>query len=410
MDDSSTVEIRSLEADEIDAFVFACDTAFGTRAGSEALDKQRGLFELERAVVAVDGRDIIGTGRAHSFEMTVPGGKAPAAGLTSIAVLPTHRRRGVLTHLMRRQLDEVRERGEAVAILTASEGSIYGRFGFASAVPAASWELAHHTSGFSRRVEPSGDMRLASRDEAFPTMATVYDGIRTGHPGLLARYGRWWDQRFPDTPTAGAAGPLFYAIHSSEAGEADGYVVYRVEHASDEGGPAGTVHVAELMAADTGAYAALWRYCLDIDLITSVRASLRPVDEPLQWMLADPRRLQLRVRDHVWLRIVDLPEALVARGYHGTDRMVLQISDDFCKWNAGKVELISSPEGIECGPVSDPADLTLDVEDLAAAYLGATSFTTLARAGRVIERTPGALARADILFRTGYMPWCSTTF
>jgi predicted acetyltransferase len=410
MESAPSVEVRSLEADEIDAFVDACDTAFGTRAGADELEKQRGLFELERAVVADDGRRIIGTARAHSFEITVPGGTAAAAGLTSLAVLPTHRRRGVLTELLRRQLDDVRDRGESLALLTASEGSIYGRFGFASAVPSASWELAHHTSGFSRRSEATGDMRLAGRDEAFPVMAIVYDAIRDSQPGLLARYGRWWDQRFPDTPSVNGAGPLFYAIHSSEEGAPDGYVVYRVRQASDDGGPSGTVHVAELMAADTGAYAALWRYCLDIDLITSVRATLRPVDEPLQWMLADPRRLQLHVRDHVWLRIVDLPEALVARGYYGTDRLVLQVSDDFCKWNAGKVELISSPEGIECGPVSDTADLLLDAEDLAAVYLGGATFSALARAGRVVEGTPGALARADILFRTNHMPWCSTVF
>lgn len=407
---AATVDVRSLEADEIDAFVAACDTAFGTRAGAEDLEKQRGLFELERAIVAHDGSSIIGTARAHSFEMTVPGGKSAAAGLTSISVLPTHRRKGVLTDLMRRQLDDVRDRGEAVALLTASEGSIYGRFGFAAAVPTASWQLARHTSAFSPRVETRGDMRLVTREEAIGVMSGIYDRVRPSQPGLLARYGRWWDQRFPDTAAAGRGRPLFYAIHADEGGEPDGYVVYRIQQASDEGGPAGTVHVAELMAADTGAYASLWRYCLDLDLVTSVRTTLRPVDEPLQWMLADPRRLQLRVRDHVWLRIVDLPEALVARGYYGTDRLVLQVTDEFCKWNAGKVELISGAEGIECGPVSDPADLVLDAEDLAAAYLGGTTFSALARAGRAEERTSGALARADVLFRTERMPWCSTTF
>ncbi len=191
----------------------------------------------------------------------------------------------------------------------------------------------------------------------------------------------------------------------------DGYITYRVARKWDLGLPTGTLLIEDLITTTSEAYAALWRYCLSMALVTSVRTSNSSIDEPLRWLLADPRRLRvLRQKDDLWARVLDIPRALSARRYMATDQLTLEIVDTFYPAQTGCYALEGSPAGATCRPTDGAADLRLDVADLGAVYLGGVRFSTLARARRVTELTEGALRRADALFAAEQVPWCATTF
>ena len=185
-------------------------------------------------------------------------------------------------------------------------------------------------------------------------------------------------------------------------GRVDGYVRYRTKD--------GTLIVMELMSVTDAAHAALWRFSFDVDLMASTEAWARPVDDPLPWMLADPRRLKRTPMDGLWVRLVDVPGALSGRTYSVSGRVVLGVRDSFCAWNEGRYELEGGPEGARCRPTDAEPDVELSAADLAATYLGAVSFTTMSHAGRVEERTAGALRLADAMFATELKPWCPFSF
>ena len=166
-----------------------------------------------------------------------------------------------------------------------------------------------------------------------------------------------------------------------------------------------TLIVMQLLAAANEAQASLWRFCFDIDLMASTEAWDRPPDDPLPWMLADPRRLKRSLEDGLWVRLVDVAAALSARRYAAQDRLVLEVRDRFCGWNDGRYELEGGPDGTVCRPTTAEPDIVLSAADLAATYLGTVAFTTLSHAGRVEERTQGALLRADAMFATQLQPW-----
>ena len=209
----------------------------------------------------------------------------------------------------------------------------------------------------------------------------------------------FWDLGFADLEQwRGGATASFFVTYEEE-GRCDGFASYRMNHSD------GTLRVDALLAATDNAYGSLWRYCLHVDLISSVRAMMRAVDEPLPWMLADPRRLERSVRDQMWLRLVDVRAALSNRRYVQSGRVVLEVQDPFCPWNEGRIELEGGPAGAECLPTQASPDLSLSAADLAAVYLGAVRFRTLAQAGRVEEHTPRALQLADTMFATLGQPW-----
>ena len=196
-------------------------------------------------------------------------------------------------------------------------------------------------------------------------------------------------------------GGLFYAAYEVD-GRIDGYAIYRSNRP--------TIMVTELMATTREASAALWRFCFDLDLMSNTEAIKRPLDDPLPWMLLDPRRLQRTVRDGVWLRVVDVAVALEQRSYSEAGRLTLQVRDELCDWNNGRFELEGSAEGARCRTTAAPPDLTLDISGLASSYLGTVSFTTLAGAGLADEHTPGALHRADRMFAVQHQPWTPFNF
>ncbi|MGQ0670116.1 MAG: GNAT family N-acetyltransferase [Actinomycetota bacterium] len=404
------IEIRTIRDDEFDDFVRALNAAFSGEMRPDELELERRVSEPDRTLAAFDGDEIIGGAAAVSFELTVPGGVIPSAGVTSVGVKPTHRRRGVNSALMRRQLDDIRAGDEPLAVLYASEGGIYGRFGYGLGSFMATIDLEEGRSAFIRGYRPAGRVRLLERGPAFEAMAAVYERVRPESPGMLARTPDWWEIIFQDAEhNRDGASPYFFALHESDEG-LDGYAVYRVKHDWPGEISHSVMSVDELVAVTPRAYADMWRYCFDVDLVSRVKCWNRPVDDPLLYLLAEPRRLRMTVRDGLFVRLVDLPKALEARRYATADRITLEVRDEFCPWNDGRYALEGGPDGAVCGPTTKTADLALSVTDLGASYLGGAEFPTLARAGRVVEETPGALRRADAMFRSDPAPWCPNMF
>ncbi|MCI0439380.1 MAG: GNAT family N-acetyltransferase [Chloroflexi bacterium] len=403
------IEIRPLAPDEVDAYIYADAYGFGddVSALETIMDIARKGIEVERVLCALDGGKIIGAVSTHPYEISVPGGSLPLGAISNAFVFPTHRRRGILTTLMERQLKNVHERGEPLSALTASESLIYGRYGYGIGAFSERWSIEKQHTAFAHSPEWKGRTRFVGPDEVMTLFPEVYRRATAGRPGVMQPPSWAWERVALDPPGPWRRGgtPLFYVVYEEDS-RVDGYATYRLR--GDRG--SSKTAVRELMAVTMSAYAALWRYCFDIDLRARTEANNRPVDDPLYWMLADPRRLERVARDFLWLRIVDASAALSGRRYMTSDGLVFEVKDSFCPWNEGCYELIGGPDGAECRPSRKRPDLALWAADLSAAYLGTVRFTTLARASRVDEHTRGALLRADAMFASELQPWCPYDF
>jgi predicted acetyltransferase len=403
------VEIRVLQEHEIEPFARSVARGFLGDFRPEYLEHYRPLFELDRNLAAFDGDFVAGTAGIFTFQMTVPGGIVPTAGVTRVTVQPTHRRQGVLTALMRRQLEDVRERGEPLAALWASESIIYGRFGYGLAADHVELKVERNRTALAHRVPARGRVRIVTKEEARSAWPGVFDRVRLDQPGAMNRSGAWWDRILRDLEHERHGFSAHVHATYEENGEPQGYLLYRTKDDWTGGLPAGAARLEELMAASPAAYSALWEYALNLDLIGVIEAESRPVDEPLYWMLADPRRLGRSQQDALWLRIVDVPGALSARKYSGEGSVVFEVRDAFCPWVAGRYELQASPGGGKCTRTDRSPTITLSAADLAAIYLGGARLQTLARAGRA-EGEPDALRHADEIFAWPTLPWCPNHF
>lgn len=405
--------IRPCGEADLPAAVRAVQGAFSARPSDAVIDEARAFLEPDRTLVAVDGDRIVGTAGALSLHLTVPGpAVVPAAGITFVGVLPTHRRQGILTALMAHHLDDARARGEPVAALMASEATIYGRFGFGVAVSVCAVEIERAHAAFRRPLDLAGRLRMLEPAGMASTLPLVFDGYRRHQPGEVTRSPAWWAGRLADREEhRGGAGVRMAAVWEGTGGEPEGYLTYRVRSDWDGGLPGHVLEVEELVALTAEARAGLWQFCLGVDLVRVVRARNVPVDEPLRWMLTDARRLRVTSSsDFLWVRLLDVGAALAGRAY-GTDASVVIDVADGAGSGAGRFRLRGGPSGeAACDRTDRAADLALDIAHLGAAYLGGVRFGTLARAGLVDELTPGAAARADTLFAGTPAPYCCTQF
>ncbi len=362
------------------------------------LERFRIIFELDRSLAAFENGRIVGCTTSYGLEMTVPGGTVPIGAVAQVSVQATHRRRGINTLLMKRQLTDLREWGDPLAVLQASESIIYGRYGYGMGSFEYTLELDRPHGAFAQRYEPRGRLLFIEEDEAREVFPPVFERAAAMRNGMVRRNDTWWKFRFVQSAIRGGDPRAWYVKYEVD-GRADGYLWYSIKDSH-------LMRVKELIAATDDAYAAIWQFCFDMDLVTTVTADKRAADEPLLWMLADPRRLRQTFKDASWFRLVDVPKALAARAYSTNDSLTLQVKDPFLEWNDGRVNLDGGPEGADCRPTYQEPDLTLSAADLGAVYLGGVKLSTLSHAGRVEEHTPGALTRADAMFDAGLMPWC----
>lgn len=400
------LEYRSPAADEFESVLRTTFAAFGEEMKADEVERERRLMPLDRLLVAWDDGRPVGVTASYPFELTLPGGSAPAAGVSWVGVLPSHRRRGVLRELILRQLDDVHSRGEPFAILWASESPIYGRFGYGIAVPQTSIDAER--SAFALRDDPGrrGSVRLVTADEAAELFPPIYESRRLERPGLLSRTDDWWRNTLLADPEhwRDGSGPKFFAVLEIDD-EPVGYALYRITSKWEEGTPRGDLRIGEAFASSPAAVAELWRFLFGIDLVARVKYGRADPGWPLFLMVTDPRRLHLTISEGLWLRLVDLEAALRARGFVAGETAVLEVEDDVFPRNTGRFAV-----GAEPGPTDEEADVALHVSDLSSAYLGAFSFERLAAAGRARELRPGGLARATALFATPIPPFCPEGF
>jgi predicted acetyltransferase len=422
--------IRPITEDEFDRFHLIDEHAFhGSPLPARDRENTLSRFEFDRTLAAFDP-DLgtpVGITAIFSFRLTVPGGALPAAGVSWVGVLPTHRRRGVLRSLMRRQLADVRSAGrEPLAVLWASEAGIYSRYGYGR----ASWHLAYTVrrgeGQLLRSALAAADgvrLRLVPPQDAQVELAKVYDSVLSSRPGFFARDERWWQKVLndPEDERKGAS-PLRCVLAEDDSGPR-GYALYSGLHRwQDELFlPDSTLTVRELLAADPAASAALWSDLLSRDLTTEFTAQLRPVDDPLLSQLADPRRVRPQLTDGLWVRIVDVPSALARRRYSAPADVVIDVRDRELPDNAGRWRLTTQASaGVADGPAdglaascertTDPADVALDIAELGAAYLGGTRLGALATAGLVTESRPGAVRQLTAAMSWDPAPWCPMIF
>jgi len=379
----------------------------GLPESSEERELWDALKETDRSIGAWDGDVCVGTTGAFSFRLTVPGGASvPAAGVTMVSVAATHRRRGVLRSMMRRQLDDVREWGWPLAVLTASEPAIYGRFGYAAATYCANVEV--DTARARLSVPPGTDdvrLRYAAPADVLDACEAVYARRVSGRPGMLARLPGWERLGMLDPESGREGASPLQCVVAERGGEVVGYARFRIKPGWETAGPTGEVLLQDTEALDAAAHAALWRFLFEIDLTSTLSARGRPLDEPWMSMVSDIRRCGLRLRDSLYVRLVDVGAALEARTYQAPVDVVFEVEDDFCPWNAGRWRLVGDAKGASCGRSTDPADLALSVRELGAAYLGGVSLASLAAAGRVRELRQGASTEAAVAFGSPVPPW-----
>ena len=418
---SSPYPVRPIDENEIDGFIRVDQHAFNTSPWSDddrrvALD----LFEFDRTLAAFDDRTPVGVTMCYSFQLSVPGLQMlPAAGVTFVAVMPTYRRQGVLSSLMRRQLADVRDRGEPLAILWASEAVIYGRYGYGR----ASWHLdftLHRGEGGLASTGPGASdglrLRIVEPEAVLPELAKVYDAVLASRPGMFGRNDAWWRSAiFDPAERRHGASPL-RCLLAEDASGPRGYALYAGVDTWTGFLPENVLTVHELMAADPAASAALCTDLLSRDLTTEFRLPHRPVDDPLLYQLADPRRTRPKMNDNLWVRIVDLPRALAGRRYSCPVDVVLEVRDEILPANAGRWRLSTTTEApggglaASCVPASSPADVALDVTELGAAYLGGTRLGALAGSGLVAELRPGATRQLSAALTWDPAPWCPMVF
>jgi predicted acetyltransferase len=402
--------IRAITDDEFATFRATIARGFGGDPRDEGLEGARTLIDPGRAICAWDDSELIGTLGTFAFDVTIPGGTLPMAGTTMVTVQPTHRRRGALKGMMHGHLKEIHGRGrEPLAGLWASESSIYGRFGYGHAANGSEITLdGDHIHLLD--VPSSYSVRyLLDEDERSRVLPAIHERARLQRPGILSRSKDWWAHRIffdPEFRREGMTERRFAVAYGPDG--AEGYTVFRQKHKWSDF-PEGEVAVGEVFSLNRDAHLALWSFLTNIDLFPKVSYWNLPVDDILPWCIRESRRVVSKPCDSLWLRVMDVPAALLARTYSGSGRINIAVRDEIIPSNSATWVLDATPDGSTCEKTNDAADIEMDIEMLGAVYLGGQQFETLARAGRM-SGTPEAVALADGLFRWSRAPWCPEVF
>jgi predicted acetyltransferase len=290
--------------------------------------------------------------------------------------------------------------------LWASEATIYGRFGYGLASQMGAISLAKDRSRFAIPFQARGTVRLVDLEEAARTFPPLYEQVFAQRPGMFSRSKEWWETRrlFDDPVRRKGGGPKNRALLELD-GKPAGYAIYHVKPDWASGSSAGAVDISEVVAPTPEAARELWRWLLDFDWTSEFHANFLPLDHELFMLLAEPRRLEFKINDGVWVRLIDVGQALSARTYNDGE-IVLEVDDALLPENAGRWRVTSS--GAE--RTEDAADLRLDITGLGSVYLGGFTFAALVRGSRAQELTDGAADRGDALFCTNIEPWCPEIF
>ncbi len=409
-----SIKYRVIAEDELQHWRSMVRRGFNAQIHPDEIERMRkDRADADRLFGAYEDGILVATGGTDSHVMSVPGGaELPTAAIAYVGTAATHRRRGLLTGMMRSLLDQSRDREEPLSVLWASESGIYSRYGFGQATFAEGWEIDPSRSAFAYMPHVSqagGRLRFVEHDEALRIMPGVWKRAAGQRAGFLDRSARRWRYFFFDEEQVrGDWSGMFHVVYEYE-GEPQAYAAYHLQPTAP-GEDSNKMEVVECVATTDHAHAAIWRLLLDVDLVESVTAPIRPPDDPLWWMLADPRRLKRTPIDGIWARVIDPIKALSGRSYSAEGRLVIEVSDPFLPETGGVFELECAGDGADCRRSNSKPDISMSAADLGAVYLGGTRLTDLARAGRVVEHEGGSVRLFDRLFQTDRAPWCAHHF
>ncbi len=411
-----------MHADELVGFIDAVSTGFLDRPNVQGVAEEVAKhWDLSRTWASFEDGRIVGTFRSWAGRLTVPGCRElPAAAVTGVTVLPTHRRHRLLSRMAAAQHAAARERGEVVAMLFASEFPIYGRFGYGPATTSAAWIIQVRTTRFVDGPPAPGRVEIApASEETIELARNVYEQWRLRQPGEIWRRPITWQDDFGlSADVWGNKWKGFVALHRDDAGTVDGYARYHAEEKWADRQPQMKLVLDDLHGLTDGAELALWQFLFSVDLVATIRAERRSPAERLPWLLTNQRAaLPDDVGDGLWVKLLDVPAALEARRYERSGSLVLEVIDRDGADATGspierreRVALEVSPDGARAVPTDRSPDLTVQAGAVGAAYLGGTRLARAALYGGYDEHRPGALAQADELFATHDAPWCSSYF
>ncbi len=386
--------------------------AFQETAHDDYAALERRNFPVRNSFGFRVGATWVATASHADRMLTVPGGgQVPCGAVSCVTVAPSYRRRGLLSAMMREQLETLVAQGFPLAGLWASESAIYARFGYGVAAWIATLSGSTASTAFLPDIPRAGSVTEVDADQYLAAARPVWEQVRREQPGMLDRSDAWWDLEVfdPDRDRDGASA-YRYLVHFDDGGEVDGVGRYRLKIAFESSGPNGQITIGPVLARTPSAYAGLWRHQFDVDLVRSFRATGVCAQEPLVHLLADPRALDIRPSDGLYLRILDIPAALTARTYAGPMDLVLEVRDAFLPQVGGRFRLLGAGAEVRVERCTDDPDATLSVRDLGAAYLGGTTLGDLHRAGRVQEHTPGAVTQLSTAFGWSRPPACPDMF
>ncbi|HET9649669.1 MAG TPA: GNAT family N-acetyltransferase [Microlunatus sp.] len=395
------LELTYATEDRLPEFLAAVSRGFHADFDESLREPHRQVIEPDRSFGFTAAGRWVSTCGAFTRRLTVPGGQVPVAAVTIVTVNPSYRRRGLLTAMMKHQLGDIVARGvEPLALLWASETMIYGRFGYGHAAPRAALSGQTRSTTFLPTVPPGeGSVGEVERADAEPVIVALHTQLLPDRPGALDRAPAWWEVTLydPEQWRSGWAARR-YALHYDRAGRPDGYVVFRVKEGMEATGPTGEVEIIEIDAVTPSAYAALWRFVLDLDLVRTYRYRVASVGEPLRHLVADQRSIATQILDGTFARLVDVRRALTSRSYSADVDVVIGIRDALLPANDGAFRLEAGTDGSRVSRARRRADLTLDIRELGSIYLGGVSLHDLHRAGMVAERTSGSVAAVAAAF------------
>lgn len=413
---TSTLPIRQIALDDWPTLLAMDALAFGGSPHDDLVEVEKELFPWERSLGSYDGDQLVAAAAAYRLRMAVPGGTLrPVAGVTWVSVLPSHRRRGLTRTHMQKQLQDLYEAGdESVAALWASEPGIYGRFGYGLASSSLGVQVPRPSRLVGAPSDPSLRLRLIPAADCADTVAPLYDEVvnaPTARPGMLTRESKpWWRRALADRERDHSSSSVLTCAVVERGAEVRGYAVYRMRSRWDTFRASGSVEVREILAAEPAALATLYEFLLDVDLTNDTAIWNLPLDDPLLYWLADRRAAEPRLRDALYVRLLDVGRALGERTYAADIDLVFDVRDEVCPWNAGRWRLQGGRDGASCTRTEAAADLAVEARELGAGYLGAPAFGPAVLAGRAEELTPGAAARAAVAFGHDLAPFCPYIF
>jgi len=404
-----TVEIRPCrDRDELADYGRVVSYVF---ASTEGMEEELSTTQPDWTTCAfVDGRMATTLG-AFPFTVRLNGAPVHMGGVTAVGTLPEFRRRGLLRLVMRQAFETMHERGQDFAILLASMGAIYQRFGYGLGALRVGYTFNPRDAALESTVEVPGTISLMTAEDAFTVVKQVY--IRWATPRNLALHRStplWQIDRLRPRKKGE---PVHVAVYRDADGEPQGYVVYHTfEEATDRPGPSQVLDVRDFVTLTMGAYRRLWHYIRAHDLVGTVRMrGCVGEDDPAPDVLLEPRMLNRTLSDNIWMRIVDVQRGLPQRPYGTRGELTFEIPpDSLCPWNTGVFLLETDGITTEVTRTTRVPELVVPLNTLASLVAGYRSATHFARIGRLEAADSRTLAVADAIFRTNYPPHCPNSF